>query len=75
MPSNWSPAEVQTVLNAGFDQVHLLNWRRQGSEYTYRFRGTCKDGDRDLVPLVASLTDAAGAGFDLTMWASVAQGP
>ena len=50
-PSDWSPAEVRSVLATGFDRVTLINWRRQGTEYTYRFRGTCKDGDRDLVPL------------------------
>ena len=72
VPSDWSPAEVRTVLGTSFDQVTLINWRRHDSEYSYRFRGTCKDGDRDLVPLVASLTDAAGVAFDLNLWASVA---
>ena len=65
-------ARRRSARSTGFDKVTLINWRRQGTEYTYRLRGTCKEGDRDLVPLVASLTDAAGAAFDLTMWASVA---
>ena len=70
VPADWGPTEVRTVLAAAFEKITLIKWRRHDQEYTYRFKGTCKMGDRDLVPLVASVADANGATCDLTMWAA-----
>ena len=72
VPADWGPTEVRTVLAAAFEKITLINWRRHDQEYTYRFKGTCKMGDRDLVPLVASVADANGVTCDLTMWAAIA---
>ena len=72
VPADWGPTEVRTVLAAAFEKITLINWRRHDQECTYRFKGTCKMGDRDLVPLVASVADANGATCDLTMWAAIA---
>ena len=58
VPSDWSPAEVRTVLGTGFDQVTLINWRRHDSEYTYRFMAPCLTVRRVVTATLVGATEA-----------------
>ena len=54
----WGPPEVTTVLQQAFNNVTLIHHRGLGLEYMYRFRGTHKHGDTDIVPLSVAIGDA-----------------
>ena len=71
VPLSWGPPEITKVLAQSFDSVTLINHRRMGREQLYRFRGTHKFGDRDIVPLQVQVAEAEDAS-EITMWATVA---
>ena len=71
VPLDWGPPEVTKVLAQAFDPVTLIHHRRTGRDQLYRFRGTHKFGDRDILPLQVQLTEA-GETSEITLWATVA---
>ncbi|CAE7226171.1 unnamed protein product, partial [Symbiodinium sp. CCMP2456] len=71
VPPDWGPPEVTQVLEQSFDSVTLIHHRRTGREQLYRFRGTHKFGDRDIVPLQVQVSEE-GTASEMTMWATIA---
>ena len=55
-----------------FDEVTLIYHHRKGKEFLYRFRGTHKFGDKDIVPLQGEVDNGHGSVGEVTMCASVA---
>ncbi|OLP97801.1 hypothetical protein AK812_SmicGene19839 [Symbiodinium microadriaticum] len=72
VPGDWGPEEVKAVLAQAFDSVTLIHNRRTGREFLYRFRGTHKFGDKDVVPLQATVDDGTATPGEMTLWAQVA---
>ena len=72
VPGDWGPEEVKAVLARAFDSVTLIHNRRTGREFFYRFRGTHRFGDKDVVPLQAAVDDGTAAPGEMTLWAQVA---
>jgi len=72
VPGNCGPEEVKAVLAHSFDEVTLIHNRRTGREFLYRFRGTHKFGDKDVVPLQAAVDDGTATPGEMTLWAQVA---
>ena len=60
VPGHWGPDDVTTVLNQAFTEVVLIHHRRKGREFLYRFRGTHRFGDKDIVPLQVEVEDGDG---------------
>ena len=60
VPGDWGPEEVKSVLTQAFDTVTLIHNRRTGREFLYRFRGTHRYGDKDVVPLQATVDGRHG---------------
>ena len=50
----------------------LIHNRRTGREFLYRFRGTHRHGDKDVVPLQATVDDGTDTPGEMTLWAQVA---
>ncbi|CAE7667378.1 CTSD [Symbiodinium microadriaticum] len=72
VPGDWGPEEVKSVLAQAFDAVTLIHNRRTGREFLYRFRGAHKYGDKDVVPLQATVDDGTATPGETTLWAQVA---
>ena len=72
VPGDWGPEEVKSVLTQAFDAVTLIHNRRTGREFLYRFRGTHRYGDKDVVPLQATVDDGTATPGEITLWAQVA---
>ena len=73
VPATWGLCVVTAVLQPSFDDVTLIHHRRTGKEYMYRFRGTHKHGDKDIVPLSVAIDNADFTTGEILLWASVAQ--
>ena len=72
VPASWGQKEVLQVLAQSFKDVVLIQHKRTGAEYLYRFRATLKVGDLDLVPLSAIVEDEPGQTNEIVLWATVA---
>ncbi|CAE7226898.1 CYCL [Symbiodinium sp. CCMP2592] len=72
VPASWGQKEVLQVLDQSFKDVALIQHKRTGAEYLYRFRATLKHGDLDLVPLSAIVESEPGKDNEITLWATVA---
>ncbi|CAE7653223.1 Gapdh [Symbiodinium sp. CCMP2592] len=72
VPASWGQKEVLQVLDQSFKDVALIQHKRTGTEYLYRFRATLKHGDLDLVPLSAIVESEPGKDHEITLWATVA---
>ncbi|CAE7196350.1 gcs-1 [Symbiodinium sp. CCMP2592] len=72
VPASWGQKEVLQVLDQSFKDVALIQHKRTGAEYLYRFRATLKHGDHDLVPLSAIVESEPGKDNEITLWATVA---
>ncbi|CAE7725663.1 CYCL [Symbiodinium sp. CCMP2592] len=72
VPATWGQKEVLQVLDQSFKDVALIQHKRTGAEYLYRFRATLKHGDLDLVPLSAIVESEPGKDNEITLWATVA---
>ena len=72
VPASWGQKEVMQVLEQSFKDVVLIQHRRTGAEYLYRFRATLKQGDLDLVPLSAIVEGEPGNSNEIVLWATVA---
>ncbi|CAE6960733.1 CYCL [Symbiodinium sp. CCMP2592] len=72
VPASGGQKEVLQVLDQSFKDVALIQHKRTGAEYLYRFRATLKHGDLDLVPLSAIVESEPGKDNEITLWATVA---
>ena len=69
VPRDWHSHEVNQLLEQGFKDITVLSHRLHKGTTTFRFRATCLDGDKDLVPLNAQVDDT---GSSVVLWAALA---
>ena len=63
---------MNVLMAQAFDEVTSIYHHRKGKEFLYRFRGTHKFGDKDIVPLQGEVDNGHGSVGEVTMCASVA---
>ena len=67
-PKDWHSHELSQLLEKAFKEIALLSHRLKRGTMSFRFRATCKQGDKDLVLINAAIDN----GPDVCLWATVA---